>query len=336
MSATTATSNKENNKNVGNTGSKKFMGGNASLNGKVFDVNSREAVHQFSETVKAIANYIGQEYMHGGDLRYMIKNFDDFNLPSPPYPQNNAGQFEIESWKKQLDIYWKRKSVYSDNKMNYSLIWGQSTKSTQSKTETHQEYRECKVSYDSLKLLKIIREIIFKSDDRQYKYKAEDQAKRVYYLTRQTPEMSCQEYFERVRNIVDVIMSLGGSLCDDLHLIDELPEREPRGGYTEEQKREAQEKIHNNTMAYGILVRAGRARYGKLIEEVEKDYLKGHNNYPKTATEAYNLLVNYKNYGNLQKRNAASGGSDQVAFITEAKITMADGTLVKYPHIKCF
>jgi hypothetical protein len=90
-------------------------------------------------------------------------------------------------------------------------------------------------------------------------------------------------------------------------------------------------------MAYGILERADRARYGNLIEEIENDYLKGHNNYPKTAAEAYNLLVNYKNYAYSQnKRNAASSGLDQVAFIAEAKRTKADGTLMKYPHRKCF
>jgi hypothetical protein len=120
--------------------------------------------------------------------------------------------------------------------------------------------------------------------------------------------MSCQEYFKRVRNIVDVIKSLGASLCNDMHLKDESPEREPRGGYTEEQKKEAQERIHNKTIAYGTLVWLDRTRYGKLIEEIEKDYLKGHDNYPKTAMEVYNLLVNYKNYWNQQnKRSTASG-----------------------------
>ena len=50
----------------------------------------------------------------------------------------------------------------------YSLIWGQSSKSTQSKLETHQDFNDCKSTYDSLKLLKIIREFVFKSDDWQY------------------------------------------------------------------------------------------------------------------------------------------------------------------------
>jgi hypothetical protein len=113
----------------------------------------------------------------------------------------------------------------------------------------------------------------------------------------QTSEMSCQENFERIQNIVDVIKSLGGSLCDDMHLKEELLDRNrPRGGYTEQQKTEARERIQNKTITYGILVRADRTRYGKLIEEVENNFLKGHDDYPKTPTEAYNLLVNYRNY----------------------------------------
>lgn len=148
--------------------------------------------------------------------------------------------------------------------------------------------------------------------------------------------MSCQEYFKRVKNIVDVIKSLVGLLCDDMHLKDELPEREPRGRYTEEQKREAQDRIHNKTMTCGILVRSDRTRFRRLIEEIENDYLKGHDSYPKMATEAYNLLVNYKNNGNQQNKRSAATCLDQVAFMTEAKRMKSDGILAKYLHIKCF
>ena len=54
------------------------------------------------------------------------------------------------------------------NETLHSLIWGQSSKSTQSKLETHQDFNDCKSTYDSLKLLKIICEFFFKSDNWQY------------------------------------------------------------------------------------------------------------------------------------------------------------------------
>jgi hypothetical protein len=200
---------KENNRNAANAtgtgyrGAKKFTGGNISLQRKTFEINIRDAVHQFTETVKAIADYVGQEYTHGGDIRFMVENFADYNFQRPENPEDDEDPYEMESWKKQLDLYWKRRGIYHDNKMKlYSLIWGQSSKTTQSKVETHQNVADCKASYDSLGLLKIIREFVFKSDDRQYKCKAEDMAKRAYYNLRQTPEMSCQEYFERVKKIL--------------------------------------------------------------------------------------------------------------------------------------
>jgi hypothetical protein len=58
------------------------------------------------------------------------------------------------------------------------------------------------------------------------------------------------------------------------------------------------------------------------FEKIENDFLKGHDNYPKTPTEAYNLLVNYRNYVTVNKRNNSQSGLDQVAFFTEGKKLM--------------
>jgi hypothetical protein len=94
-----------------------------------FDVSSRDAIHQFADTLKAIADYAGQVYTHGGDIRFMIENLEDYNFIQPENPEDEDNTFEMVSWKKQLDIYWMRRGIYADNKMKlYSLIWGQSTK----------------------------------------------------------------------------------------------------------------------------------------------------------------------------------------------------------------
>jgi len=54
-------------------------------------------VHQFAETIKAVADYVGQEYTHGGDIRFLIENFDDYNFIRPPDPPQGADQYEVES-----------------------------------------------------------------------------------------------------------------------------------------------------------------------------------------------------------------------------------------------
>jgi hypothetical protein len=64
----------------------------------------------------------------------MIENLDEYHFVKPTSPDPGAHQFEVESRKKQLDLYWKRRGIYEDNEMKlYSLIWGQCSKTTQSK-----------------------------------------------------------------------------------------------------------------------------------------------------------------------------------------------------------
>ena len=78
-----------------------------SLTGKIFDVTGRDAIHQFADMLKAIADYVGQQYTHGGDMRFMIENLSDYNFVRPQNPADPDDPYEMESWKKQLDIHWK-------------------------------------------------------------------------------------------------------------------------------------------------------------------------------------------------------------------------------------
>jgi hypothetical protein len=66
--------------------------------------------------------------------------------------------------------------------------------------------------------------------------------------------MSCLEYFEREKNIVEVIKSIGGSLGDNMHLADELPTAPSARGYTTQQYDTAWGTIMNKKIAYGILL----------------------------------------------------------------------------------
>jgi hypothetical protein len=61
----------------------------------------------------------------------------------------------------------------------------------------------------------------------------------------------------------------------------------------------------------GFLLGSDRARYGKLIEDLENDFLQGHNNYPTTITAGYNLLTNWKQENRYGWRPPSS---DAVAF----------------------
>jgi hypothetical protein len=47
-------------------------------------------------------------------------------------------------------------------------------------------------------------------------------------------------------------------------------------------------------LATAFLLGSDRGRYGKLIEDLQNDYLQGRGAYPKTITAAFNLLTNWQ------------------------------------------
>jgi hypothetical protein len=67
-------------------------------------------------------------------------------------------------------------------------------------------------------------------------------------------------------------------------------------GGTPEQLRDATKAATDKCLAITFLSGADKARYVKLLEDLENDFTKGSNYYPTSVTSAYNLLVNYKNY----------------------------------------
>ncbi len=96
---TTTTTQKDNNKNNSTKEyqGKKFVGGNPSLSGKIFYASLRDAIHQFSDTVKVIADYIGQAYTHGGDIRFMVEILADYNFIRPENPYDEDDTFKMRS-----------------------------------------------------------------------------------------------------------------------------------------------------------------------------------------------------------------------------------------------
>jgi hypothetical protein len=44
----------------------------------------------------------------------MIENVCDYNFSSPTDPAPEANPYEVESWKKQLDLFWKWRGIYID------------------------------------------------------------------------------------------------------------------------------------------------------------------------------------------------------------------------------
>ena len=60
-------------------------------------------------------------------------------------------------------------------------------------------------------------------------------------------------------------------------------------------------------LACAFVINSDLRRYGRLIEEVEKDYTKGNDNYPRNMVKANQLLNEYKQWNSRATLHESSG-----------------------------
>ena len=116
----------------------------------------------------------------------------------------------------------------------------------------------------------------------------------------------------------DVGEHCGGNLGDHKSLMKHFLDKKLKGttdAETASKKREAKKEAEEAYMDMAFILGANRIKYGRLIEELENSYLKGNENkYPKTVTDAYNLLSNYKNDPRNHPGGNTSGGDVTLSF----------------------
>jgi hypothetical protein len=131
------------------------------------------------------------------------------------------------------------------------------------------------------------------------------QEKKRWYGIYQGREMTNAHFLEKFHTNASILEQYGGDVDIDAAAIDaELVEvgvvdvdvDVEVGLTTEVGKVVAHTEAKEKYLAVAFLSASDKSRYGKLFEDLENDFTKGTNNYPKTLTSAYNLMVNCKNY----------------------------------------
>ena len=118
----------------------------------------------------------------------------------------------------------------------------------------------------------------------------------------------------KFKDICQFIEHYGGNLGDDQALIDEELVNSVILAYAKEKEKEeyrveARVRAKNKALAIAFLKRSDKARDGQLLWDLKNQYSSGTDQYPKTVTEAYNLLVSYKKTENT--RPVRHGGNNR-------------------------
>ena len=116
-------------------------------------------------------------------------------------------------------------------------------------------------------------------------------------MTIQGKYMTTQASLEQFQNMIDDIGHTGGMVGHQPGIERDIMRRErsidPTNATTMQQM-EIEKDAQNRYLAVAFMLGSDKARFGRLLENLENDYRQGQNNYPTSITAAYNLVTNWK------------------------------------------
>ena len=167
---------------------------------------------------------------------------------------------------------------------------------------------------DGLQLLIAIKDLMFNVQEQKYIPLSIHLAKRQFFLLSQGRN-TIGEYYEQIKNQTDILNHIGAGIGDDDAIMKQVLRSQ---GINIEDATDDQEEAAELTgiqwyLALAFLMGSDRNRYGRLLEKLENDFTAGNDNYPKTLTDAYNMLLEWKDDPRLLIRMA---GNDGISFAT--------------------
>jgi hypothetical protein len=161
--------------------------------------------------------------VYSGDARTAVESLTlpVFQYPSDP-AANNATETEKRKWQKRVgSTVVKEDQFKEDMKKVYLLIWGQCTESLWAKLEAASGYTRMKTDYDSIELLKSIKDCIFKFSSQKFGHQSRHKALRKFYTPYQDKNSNSNEYYRRFKNQIDVIEHCGARVGEHPEGIEE-------------------------------------------------------------------------------------------------------------------
>jgi Reverse transcriptase (RNA-dependent DNA polymerase) len=295
-------------------GSTKFEGKCEGMKGSIYDCSDTKQADIYVKTTKDLANYVGQTLKFGGDIMTAVETLQKPTFTLPPNLAADALDAEKELWKDAVKQIGKRLSQLDDNIMTvYAIVWGQCTDIMQQKLEAADEYNEIKANHDGLRLLTKIRDITYVFQTQKYCGQSGFEAKKKFMNQVQGKTTTIKEHLTSFNNLVDVIEHCGGTFTDDTRMRAFVLEGKDWDAMTKKEQTAIDKAVRGHALGAAFILTSDRGRFGKLIEDMENDYVEGRNRWPSTVEEAYHRLTYYSHNPRLGQREV--GGSGEIAFV---------------------
>ena len=161
--------------------------------------------------------------------------------------------------------------------------------------QAQDSYKDMHSASDGLQLLIAIKDLLFNVQEQKYVPLSIHLAKRHFFLLSQGRN-TVGEYYDQFKNQTDVLEHIGAGIGNDEAIMKQVLRSQ---GIDIDEATEAQEEAAETEgtqwyLALAFLMGSDRSRFGRLLEKLENDFTAGNDNYPKTLTDAYNMLLEWK------------------------------------------
>ena len=178
-----------------------FQGKEEKLKGHVFDVLPYKSGKLFTKVTREIAEYAGREYPNAGDFRVAMEELEPVQLDKPqwsPVDPTAPTLPEQEEYKLAMKEYYDKKiKTESTAKRIYALVIGQCSPAMKDRLESSNGYDSINRESDPIKLLKLIRDSMYKKVVTRKPVHALVDAEADLMSIRQEPNQSVSSYYEK-------------------------------------------------------------------------------------------------------------------------------------------
>ena len=262
----------------------RFEGREKALAGHIYDYNGERTPDKYIRTTKEIANYVGRTFTkYPGDFTAAKETLelDDPDEPNDPDPND---QVAFEHWKLNIKDHRTKMQEYANFRASlYSLVFEQCTDAMQERLKSHEDFEAA--SQDGIALLVIVRSLIHTFEEKRNLADSLCDVKESFYKLRQGKHMSLEKYHELFVAQVAVLDEVGITVWDQA-LVDNIAESNGRGDEPEE---EDYEEAKQRALAIRF-IRGTNENHKGYIKHLRNSHLDNHDNYPKTVSDAFNIL----------------------------------------------
>ncbi len=270
-----------------------------------YRIGSSKDASEYEETTAFIINHLKGTCAYGDDIAKTLSDLQEMNPEfwEPEEPEDGASKYQDMMYQEKIKVYLLRSETYRANlKKAHAIVWERCTKGLQSKIKGRRDYKG-KIEECPIELLKAIKEHALNCSDNKYAPIVGIDVLKNLLSCKQMNGESLQDYTTRFRNNRDVYETQWGRPMFMPKMVNGIE------GF--EAMDDSEQEIHiqkasKQILAYLYLSNADQSKYGSLVTNLNTNYSLGQDLYPKTITEANEVLTNHKfdaTYKNNQKKD---------------------------------